>query len=159
MFISRFKIDYRYLPWGILTQPNLARVGITETQAKQEYGEEIYIVKQYFKNIARSQITGETNGLCKLILTQNGTFLGCTIIGDRASELISPIAWAMKHKIRLTNNLMKGITETEFPYIYPSFPEIWQQAATDFHRQKLQRNPKLLNWLETWFNLRRDWNH
>ena len=158
LFLSRFKIDYRYLPWGILTQPNLARVGITETQAKGEYGEEIYIVKQYFKNIARAQITGETTGLCKLILTPEGIILGCTIIGDRASELINIIALAMKHKIKLTNNLMQGMTEVEFPYIYPSFAEIWQQAARDFHRQKLQRNPKLSNWLETWFNLRRDWS-
>ena len=158
LFISKFKINYRYLPWKILTQPDLARVGITENQAKQEYGEEIYIVKQYYKNIACPQIIGETNGLCKLILTPDGAILGCTILGDRASELISTIAWAMKYKIKLTNNLIKGMTETEFPYIYPGFSEILQQVATDFHYQKLNRHSKLQNWLEAWFNLRKDWN-
>lgn len=157
LFIAQFQIDYCYLPWGIFTYPNFARVGINETQAKQKYGTKIYTVRQYFKTVAQSQITGETTGICKLILTPEGFILGCTIIGDRSTELIATIAWAIKHKIKLTNNLMKGFTETEFPYIYPSFSEIWQQAAIDFHRQKLERNPKLQNWLETWFNLRRDW--
>ncbi|MGF1541639.1 MAG: dihydrolipoyl dehydrogenase family protein [Pleurocapsa sp.] len=158
LFISQFTIDYRYLPWAVFTQPNLARVGLTETQAKQQYGQEIYIVKQYFKNIARSQITGETTGLCKLILTPDGMILGCTIIGDRAIELISTVAVMMKHKIKLTDNLMQGMTEIEFPYIYPSYAEIFQKIATDFHRQKLQKNSPWQNWLETWFNLRRDWH-
>ncbi len=157
LFLSKFKINYFYIPWGILTQPNLARVGLTETKARQQYNGEIYIVKQYFKNIARSQITGKITGLCKLILNSDGTILGCTIIGDRATELINTIAVMIKHKIKLTDNLMQGMTETEFPYIYPSFAEILQKTAIDFHCQKLQRNSRWQNWLETWFNLRRDW--
>jgi pyruvate/2-oxoglutarate dehydrogenase complex dihydrolipoamide dehydrogenase (E3) component len=158
LFIPKFSINYHYLPWGILTQPNLARVGLTETQAKEQYDEEIYIVKQYFKNIARSQIMGETTGLCKSILTPDGIILGCTIVGDRATELISTIAVMMKHKIELTDNLMQGMTTTELPYIYPSCAEILHKIAADFHRQKLQKSDRWQNWLETWFNLRRDWH-
>jgi pyruvate/2-oxoglutarate dehydrogenase complex dihydrolipoamide dehydrogenase (E3) component len=158
LFIPWYKADYSYIPWAVLTQPNLARVGLTEAQAKQQYGKDIYIVKQHFKSVTQAQILGATTGLCKLLVSKNGRILGCSLVCDRAAELIGTVALLMKQKIKLDSNPMKGLTSIDFPYINPSFAEIWQQVAVNFYRQKLQRNPKLLNRLETWFNLRRDWH-
>ena len=158
LFIPWFKTDYRYIPCGFFTAPNLARVGLTEAGAKINYGEDIYVVKQYFKSVAQAQIIGETTGFCKLIISQDGDILGCTLIGDRAQELISIIALFMKHKQKLTNNPMQGLTSIDFPALYPSFAEILQQAAANFYQQKLQRNPQLINRIETWFNFLKDRN-
>jgi pyruvate/2-oxoglutarate dehydrogenase complex dihydrolipoamide dehydrogenase (E3) component len=156
LFFPWYKTDYTNLPWAILTQPNLARVGLTEKQAKQQYGENIYIVKEYLKNIAQAQILEETTGLCKLLVKENGTIIGCSLIGDRAADLITAIALMMQHKINLDPNPMRGLTSVSIPTIYPTMSEILQQASNNFYLQKLQRNPKLLKRLQTWFSLRRN---
>ncbi len=152
-----YKVNYNSLPWAVLTQPNLARVGLNEKQAKKQYGENIYVVKQYFNNVAQAQILDQTTGLCKLIVSKNGEILGCSLVSDRAAELITTVALMLKHKIRLDNNPMRGLTSLSIPAIYPSFTEILQQASSNFYQQKLQRNPKLLNRLKTWFSIKKNW--
>ena len=156
LFISWYKVDYNCLPWAISTQPNLARVGLNEAQAKQQYGDRIYLVKEYFKTLTQAQISAQTSGICKLIVQENGTILGCSLVGDRAAELITVIALMIKHRIRLERNPMKGLTSISIPAIYPSMMEILQQASNNFHLQKLQRDPQLLKRLRTWFSLRKN---
>ena len=158
LFLPLFKINYYSLPRAILTQPNLVKIGITETQIKPQERANIYVIKEYFSSISQAQILGATTGLCKLLIHHNGTILGCTLIGDRASELIGEIALMMKYQIKLSSNPIQGLTKLDFLDISPSWAEIWQQAAINFHRQKLQRNQRLSGWLESWFNLRRNWH-
>ena len=155
LFVPWFKRNYSYLPWAIFTQPNLARVGITESQARQRYGKHITIVRQYGKKIAQAQIAGNTTGLCKLLIRPNGQIVGAYLVGENAAELIGAIALMMKSKIKLSKNTILGLLQLEFPYIYPSFAEIMQQTATTFHQQKLASHKHLRNCLETWFDLRK----
>ena len=161
LFLSWWdKSDQRnnYFPQAILTQPNFARIGINKTEAIRDYGKNIYIIKEYFKTITQAQISGNTTGWCEFILRPNGQILGCTIIGDRAIELISTIAVMMQYKIRLNNNPQLGLLQVNIPYVSPSFSEILQRVATAFYQQKLQRDRKLLRRLENWFSFRRNWN-
>lgn len=163
LFFPWYKTNYYYLPWAVLTQPNLARVGLTEKQAKQQLtgkksNKKIYIVKQYFSNLAQAQISDQTTGVCKLVVRENGEILGCSLVCDRAGELITIIAMMIKHKIKLENNPMKGLTSCSIPSIYPSFSTILEQASRNFYQQKLQDNPKLLNRLSTWFSLKKNWH-
>lgn len=158
LFIPWFKTNYFCIPWGVAVDPHLARVGMNERQARKHYGDDIYIVRKYFKSVTQAQITEATTGVCKLIINPGGEILGCTVVGDRAPELIGTIALAMKHKIKFSNNPMQGLTDVGFPHISPSLAEIWQQAAIDFYQQKLKQNQKLFDRLGTWFNIRRDWN-
>ncbi len=147
-----------YLLQAILTYPNFARVGKNKTEAIRDYGQNIYIVKEYFKTISQAQISGNTTGWCQFILRSNGEIIGCTIIGDRAVELISTIAVMMQYKIKLNHNPQLGLLQMSIPYVSPSCSEILQRVATAFYRQKLQRNHKLLRRLENWFSFRRNWN-
>jgi pyruvate/2-oxoglutarate dehydrogenase complex dihydrolipoamide dehydrogenase (E3) component len=156
LFFPWYKTNYNTLPWAILTQPNLARVGLTEEKAKQYYGENIYVVKEYFKNVAQAQILEQTTGLCKLLVKENGTIIGCSLVGDRAADLITTIALMMQHQIKLDPNPMRGLTSVSIPTIYPTMSEILQQISSNFYLQKLQRNPKLLKRLQTWSSLRRN---
>jgi pyruvate/2-oxoglutarate dehydrogenase complex dihydrolipoamide dehydrogenase (E3) component len=156
LFFPWYKTNYNNLPWAILTQPNLARVGLTEYQAKQQYGEKIYVVKEYFKNIAQAQILEITTGLCKLIVKENGAIIGCSLMGDRAADLITAIALMMQHQIKLDPNPMRGLTSVSIPTIYPTMTEILQQTSSNFYLQKLQRHPKLLKRLQAWFSLRKN---
>ena len=149
-----FKKDYRYLPIVILTQPNLARIGLTNHQLQQN-NQDIYVITQHFKSIFQAQITELKTGWCQFIIKDNGEILGCTIICDRAIELINIITMMMQHKIKLTRNPIQGLLKQEIPYITPSFSEILNQVAIAFHQQKIQRNQSLSKRLETWFDWRR----
>ncbi|GAB4235413.1 MAG: mercuric reductase [Stanieria sp.] len=155
LFFPWFQVNYHPLPWAIFTEPNLARVGITETQARQSYGHDFYVIKQYFKSIAQAQILGETTGFLKLLVSPQGEILGCAIIGHQAVELINAIALMIKNKIKLNRNSISALLQINIPYVYPSFSEILDQAVNAFYQQKLARSKTGLNLLETWFNWRR----
>ena len=157
-WLPKQKQNKNYFPQVIFTQPNFTRVGLNKTEAIGDYGKKIYIIKEYFKTIAQAQISGNTTGWCELILRPNGQIIGCTIIGDRAVELISTIAVMMQHKIKLNSNLRSGLLQINIPYISPSFCEILQRAAIAFAQQKLQRDRNLSRRLEDWFSWRRKWN-
>jgi pyruvate/2-oxoglutarate dehydrogenase complex dihydrolipoamide dehydrogenase (E3) component len=150
-----FKRDYRYLPRVMLTQPNLASIGLTKITDSQKQARNIYLVTQHFQSTIAAQITGITTGWCQFIIKDNGTILGCTIIGDRAIEMINLIALMMRHKIGLNPNPIQGLLSQEIPYVTPSFTEILNQVTIAFHQQKLQRDRKLRARLDTWFNWRR----
>ncbi|AFZ37172.1 Mercury(II) reductase [Stanieria cyanosphaera PCC 7437] len=155
LFFPWFQVNYHPLPWAIFTEPNLARVGMTEIQARQVYGHDLYVIKQYFKSVAQAQLLGETTGFLKLIVGPQGEIIGCAIIGHQAVELINAIALMIKNKIKLNHNSICGLLQINIPYVYPSFAEILDQAANAFYQQKLARSKKSLNLLETWFNWRR----
>jgi pyruvate/2-oxoglutarate dehydrogenase complex dihydrolipoamide dehydrogenase (E3) component len=150
LFLPFFSIDYSCIPWVISSQPNLARVGMTEVQAKRRYGKDVYVARKYFKNNAKALITGETTGLCKFLVRADGKILGAHIVGDDAEELISAIALAMTNKIKLQNFLT-----IDFPNASLSYSEILQQTAIDFHQQKFNNNKTIQNLLETWFRWRK----
>lgn len=158
LFFSWYKTNYYALPWSILTQPNLARVGLTEKQARQQYGTAVYVIKEYLNDVAQAQITDKTSGICKLLVTENGEILGCSLLCDRAGELITIISLMMEHKIKLDHNPMRGLTSLSIPTIYPTMAEILQRSSHNFYLQKLQRHPKLLNRLRSWFSVRKEWH-
>ena len=157
LFFPWYRTNYHTLPWAMFTQPNLARVGLTQHQAKEQYGDDIYIVKQYFRDVTQAQILECTSGVCKLIVRENGEILGCGIVGDRAAELIATVAIMIQHKIKLDRNPMRGLTSLSIPTVYPSMAEILQHCSQNFYHQKLERNPKLLNRLRSWFSIRKSW--
>ncbi|MGD1918459.1 MAG: hypothetical protein ACFCAD_05985 [Pleurocapsa sp.] len=155
LFFSCHKANYYTLPWAILTQPGLARVGLNEKQARYKY-KKIYVIKEYFSDTVRATILDRNLGMCKLIVNSKSEILGCAIFGDRAEELITIPALMMQHKIKLDCNPMRGLTSISIPNIYPSMTEILERAIDNFYQQKIQDNPKLLNRLRAWFSLRKN---
>lgn len=115
---QKLKVDYQSIPWGIATNPQIAQVGFTETQAKQFYPNDVMAKSHYFKTVAAAHIKAETTGIYKLVTRRNGQILGATIIGSQAGELINLIALA------IAQNLKLDAIERLFP-IYPSFSEIF----------------------------------
>jgi pyruvate/2-oxoglutarate dehydrogenase complex dihydrolipoamide dehydrogenase (E3) component len=152
-----YQVNYQALPWVISTQPTFARVGLTTKQAQKQYGEDLYLVTEYFQDLERSPIADYATGMCKLLIRENGEIVGCSLIGDRAEELITAIALMIQHQIKLEPNPMRGLTSLSLPTIYLSRSEIWQRVWNNYYQQKLQRHPRLLNRLRSWFSLRQEW--
>ena len=158
LFLPWYQINYHAVPWSILTRPNFARVGLTERQAKERYGDDVYAIAQYVKDTAQGQICDRTTGMSKLLVRSNGAIVGCSLACDRAGELIAVMALMIKHQIKLDSNPMRGLTSLSIPTVYPGMAEILHNSCQEFYRQKLQRNPKLSNRLKTWFSLRKQWH-
>jgi pyruvate/2-oxoglutarate dehydrogenase complex dihydrolipoamide dehydrogenase (E3) component len=150
-----YKVNYHTLPWVILTQPAFARVGLTTLQAQRQYGDDLYLVTEYFQSLERSPIADSSRGMCKVLIRGNGEIVGCSVLGDRAEELITAIALMMQHKIKLERNPMKGLTSLALPTTYLSRSEIWQRVWDNYYQQKLQHQPRLLKRLRSWFSSRK----
>jgi len=152
LFAPVFKVNYQRIPWAIYCEPQVAGVGLTEEQAREHYGKNVLAVRQYFKTLDKAQLWGETTGFCKFLVRHNGEILGASIVGAEASELIGAIALAMQHKIKLG-------AISQLPHASPTLSEIVYKTAREWQRQRLGDNQNLQNFLECFFNLRRNWSN
>ncbi|MDJ0844650.1 FAD-dependent oxidoreductase [Crocosphaera sp.] len=151
IFYPMFKVDYTFHPLRILTNPIFSRVGLTETQAKQIYKDDLVIIKHNYNSLFKGKILNETTGFCKLITRRNGLILGCHIIGHNSDEIINIVALAMKNKIKI-----QQISEL-FP-LYGTASEIILQISQNWQQQKHQDNKLFNNCLESLLFWRRKWN-
>ena len=124
---KKFAVDYRVIPWCTFVDPEVARVGHSESEARA-LKLEFEITKYEISDLDRAITEGEDHGFVKVI-TQKGSdkILGVTIVGDHAGDIISEYVAAMKHGIGL-----KKILSTI--HIYPTLAEankyvagVWQQ--------------------------------
>ena len=135
------------IPWVVFTQPPLARVGLTELEARKIYGEKVDILHNYYQNIALAQIEDKTSGLVKLVVKTNGQILGADLVGFAAGEMIGAIATAMVANISLSQFAFK------FPYL--TLGEVLHQISLDWSNQKIKKLPflaTLLTWRRSWFS-------
>lgn len=136
---KKFRVDYSVVPWATFTEPEIARVGINETEAEQlsiPYDVTTYGIDDLDRAIADS----EAHGLVK-VLTVPGKdkILGVTIAGDHAADLIAEFVLAMKHNIGL-NKILGTI------HIYPTMAEANKYVAGNWKRANAPEG--LLKWVQ-----------
>jgi dihydrolipoamide dehydrogenase len=124
------RIDYRLIPNCLYTDPEAASLGLTEEEAKSEWGE-VNIGKFPFMACGRSIATGNQEGMVKIISEKKyGEVLGVHILGPHATELIHLGAMAMKHEI--------GVEEIkQMIFAHPTFSEAFFEAALDTHGEAI----------------------
>jgi dihydrolipoamide dehydrogenase len=105
---------------GSFTDPEYARVGLTETQAKLKYSMSVSVP---FATATRPIIDGRTFGFCKLIADRSSRqILGCSIVGDRAVDIVQVAAVAMAAEMRVDQLAY-------FPLSFPIYAGVLSQAA------------------------------
>ncbi len=129
IFGLRAKASATALPWVTYASPELAQVGLTESQAKRKY-RKIKVLKKEFRGNDRSVAQGQTKGFMKVILTPRGKVLGATIVGENAGELLFPWILAVQGKITLSD-LAGSIVP------YPTVSEVTKQLAGQFYAPKI----------------------
>jgi pyruvate/2-oxoglutarate dehydrogenase complex dihydrolipoamide dehydrogenase (E3) component len=102
--------DYTAVPWVTYTDPALAHVGRTEEELRRD-GVDYEVESLSFDEIPRAIVTGETDGLVKVLSTPSGDILGGHILGRRADDLIAPIVLAMRNGLSVS-----ALADTIFPY-------------------------------------------
>ncbi len=118
------KMDYRCKLFGVFTQPEVASVGLSETEARAQ--ELDFAVASYpFSDHGKSIVAGETDGFVKLIAdAKNGVILGGSVVAPHATELIHEIAVAM-HLGATVAALASA------PHYHPTLSEIWTYPAEE----------------------------
>src|SRR5512134_1618897 len=135
----KYKVDYSVIPWATFTEPEVARVGLNETEAK-ERGIPYEVTTYGLDDLDRAIADGEADGLVK-VLTVPGKdrILGVTIVGDHAGDVIAEYVAAMKHGLGL-NKILGTI------HIYPTLTEANKYAAGVWKRAHAPQG--VLRWLE-----------
>jgi pyruvate/2-oxoglutarate dehydrogenase complex dihydrolipoamide dehydrogenase (E3) component/uncharacterized membrane protein YdjX (TVP38/TMEM64 family) len=136
---KRFKADYSVIPWATFTDPEVARVGLSETEAKEQ-GIAVEVTRYGIDDLDRAIADGTAHGFVK-VLTVPGKdrILGVTIVGAHAGDLLAEYVLAMKHGLGL--NKILGTIHT-----YPTLAEANKYAAGEWKRAHAPQ--KLLKWVE-----------
>ena len=143
---KKFRADYSVIPWATFVDPEAARVGLNELEAKERgipYEVTLYGIDDLDRAIADS----EAEGFVK-VLTVPGKdrILGVTIVGEHAGDLIAEYVLAMRHGIGL-NKILGTI------HIYPTLAEANKYAAGAW--KKAHAPLQLLKWVERFHAWRR----
>jgi dihydrolipoamide dehydrogenase len=135
---KKFKADYRVIPWATFTDPEVARVGLSESEAKEKnipHQVTVYGIDDLDRAIA----DGEAHGFVKVITPPGkDTILGATIVGDHAGDILVEFVTAMKYNLGL--NKILGTIHT-----YPTLGEANKYAAGVW--KKANQPTKLLEYV------------
>ena len=137
--LRRFRVDYRCVPHTTFTDPEVARVGLNETEAHAR-GIAFEFTRYDLAELDRAITDGADRGFVK-VLTVPGKdrILGATIVGEHAGELLAEFVLAMKHGLGL-NKLLGTI------HAYPTFAEANKSVAGEWKRAHAPQ--RVLRWLE-----------
>ncbi|HEY9445673.1 MAG TPA: FAD-dependent oxidoreductase [Burkholderiales bacterium] len=144
--LRKFRADFSVIPWATFTDPEVARVGLNETEAKDKGI--AYEVTTYDLGDLDRAIADETaRGVVK-VLTVPGKdrILGATIVGERAGDLIAEFVLAMRHGLGL-GKILGTI------HVYPTYAEAVKYAAGNWKRAHV--SPRVLAWLQRYHAWRR----
>ncbi|MFC3282422.1 FAD-dependent oxidoreductase [Litchfieldella rifensis] len=144
--VKRFAVNYRNLPAVTFTDPEVARVGLNEREARQQ-GVEYELTRYDLSELDRAIADGRIQGFIK-VLTVPGKdrILGVSIVGHGAGELLGEFTLAMTHGLGL-NKLLGTI------HSYPTFSEAAKASAGVW--KNAHKPERLLGWLERYFTWRR----
>ena len=124
LFRLPVRADRAAIPRVTFTDPELAHVGLTETDARQR-GHVIRVLRWPYQENDRAQTERETRGHIKVITSKYGRILGATIVGTAAGELISVWVLAIAQRANI-----RGIAGMIMPY--PTLSEIGKRAAVTY---------------------------
>ena len=141
-----FKADYSVIPWATFVEPEVARVGLNEADAREQ-GIACEVTRFGIDDLDRAIADSEAHGFVK-VLTVPGKdrILGVTIVGEHAGDLIAEYVLAMKHGIGL-NKILGTI------HIYPTLAEANKYAAGEWKRAHAPQT--LLEWVARFHAWRR----
>lgn len=144
--LRRFKVNYNAVPWTTFIDPEVARVGLNEQEARDK-GIPYEVTRFDLNDLDRAIADGDTQGFVK-VLTMPGrdTILGVTLVGTHAGDLLSEFVLAMTHGLGL--NKILGTIHT-----YPTLAEANKYAAGQWKRS--HQPERLLQWVARYHGWRR----
>lgn len=128
------KVNYDNVAWCTYTEPELARSGMLEKEAREKYSDNIRIYEHSYHNIDRAKTKANSLGLVKVILNKKGKVLGVSILGDRAGEIISEVQVVKTLGINFAK-----LADVIHPY--PTYAEVLNKIGKKVKVDNLLNNP------------------
>lgn len=129
LFRMRWAKPSAVIPWCTYTDPELARVGLSESDARA-HGIEHRVYRFPFADVDRARTEGETEGFAKLVTEPRGRLLGAAIVGADAGELIAECVLAIGKGLK-AEDILEAI------HTYPTRSQITRRAANQRRRESL----------------------
>lgn len=124
-----------HIPWATYTEPEMAQVGMTEAQAREEHGDALEVARFHYTHNDRAIAERKTKGLIKVMVVK-GRPIGASIAGYQAGELINLWALVIANKLK-----MSAVANMVAPY--PTVGELNKRAAGAYFSPRLFENPKV----------------
>lgn len=142
----KFKVDYSVIPYTTFIDPEVARVGLNELEAREK-GVDYEVTRFGIDDLDRAIADGAAHGFIK-VLTVPGKdkILGVTIVGEHGGDLLTEFVLAMKHGLGL-NKILSTI------HTYPTLSEANKYVAGEW--KKAHAPAKILGWMERYHNWKR----
>jgi pyruvate/2-oxoglutarate dehydrogenase complex dihydrolipoamide dehydrogenase (E3) component len=122
--------DDSVVPWCTYTSPEVARVGLSEAEARKR-GMEFDVWKQPLEDVDRAVVESEETGFAKVLTRKGGDrILGATVVSERGGDLLHELVLAMKAGVGL-----KTISSTI--HAYPTFAEVSRKIADGYQKSRL----------------------
>jgi len=118
-----------HLPWATYTDPEIAQVGLTQSEAEAKFADRVEVIRVKFDQIDRAVATGKTTGLIKAMVVK-GRPVGISVVGEQAGELVA--FWSLV----IANRMKMGqIAAMVAPY--PTLSEINKRVAGAYFTPRL----------------------
>ncbi|MGH9739358.1 MAG: dihydrolipoyl dehydrogenase family protein [Candidatus Acidiferrales bacterium] len=117
------------VPWVTFADPEVARVGMGEKEAKSQIGADLKVCRWPIEKIDRAVCEDDRNGFIKILAKTDGSIVGATVVGERAGETITEIVVAMKHGLKVND-----VAGTIHPY--PTYSTGVQLLTTEMAVEK-----------------------
>jgi pyruvate/2-oxoglutarate dehydrogenase complex dihydrolipoamide dehydrogenase (E3) component len=118
------------VPWTIFTDPEVARAGLTEPEARERHGSDVRVTRWPMERIDRAQTEEDVSGFLKVVHKPNGEILGAHIVAARAGEMIHEYIVAMARGLKFGD--LSGPL-----HVYPTYSIGTQQAAAAWKTENL----------------------
>ena len=112
------------VPWVTFTDPEVAHVGLTEEQARANFGDNVRVCRWEMSKTDRAVCEDDRDGFMKVVIKKDGTLLGATVVHARAGETIAEFIVAMKHHMKIAD--LAGAI-----HAYPTYSTAVQQLAAE----------------------------
>lgn len=139
------KASTKHIPWATYTQPELSRVGLTEAQAREQYGDKLEVARFHYHHNDRAIAERKTKGLIKVMVVK-GKPVGASIAGYQAGELISTWSLAIANDLK-----MSAVSNMIAPY--PTVSEMNKRVAGAYFSPRLFENDtvkKVVRFVQRW---------
>lgn len=129
MGLTETPMDYRLLAWAIYSDPNVARVGLSEREAAQR-GVPVVVGTYPFDDQGKALVANLTKGHVKVLAhAETGEIVGAAVVGAEGADLLHEMIVAMHFKATCRQFL-------EIPHLHPTLSEIWLDAVEECESQR-----------------------
>jgi len=146
LFPFSSSVDYSVIPRAVYTDPELARVGPTEAEAREHRGDDVRVFTYDLSNLDRAVTDRRAFGMVKLVADRKGELLAGHLLAPRAGTMIVELALARREGADLSD-----LADLVHPY--PTLSEGVRRAANEWYRSRL--TPRTRRLLRLWFRLAR----